>query len=237
MSHEKRTEQVPPLPFRRRPGHFPVPAEQPKDLWKTLRRLWEYLKDERLRIVLIFLCVAASSSGFLIGPYLIGKTIDEAILTKNLQTLTRYLLLLAALYLATSFFSFLQERLAVTLAQNVALRLRNETFSFLHTLPLRFFDTHEHGDIMSRLTNDIDNISSTLATTATQFVASLVTLGGTVGFMFAMHWELACIALVTVPLSLLVTRFVARKTRETFFTQQTILGSLTSTIEEDITGL
>lgn len=222
---------------RRGPGHFPVSVEQPKDPWKTVQQLWQYLTNQKLKLFLIFVCVVVSSFGFLLGPYFIGKVIDEAIIPKNPIILTRYTLILVFLYLVTFLFSFLQERLAVSVAQNVALTLRNEAFSFLHTLPLRFFDTHEHGDTMSRLTNDIDTISSTLATVATQCVFGLVTLTGAVIFMFSLHRELTLVALLAIPLTLLATRFVTQKTRETFFTQQTTLGKLNSILEEDITGL
>lgn len=225
------------LLLRRGPGHFPTHIERPKDYRKTLRRLWQYLKNERLRIALIVLCVSISSLCFLLGPYLIGKVIDEAIIPRNFAALTRYAFTLILFYLATSLFSFLQERLAVLVAQHVALTLRNEAFSSLHALPLRFFDTHEHGDIMSRLTNDIDNISSTLVTATTQFLSGLVTLTGTVVFMLTLHQKLTLVALATIPLTLFATRFVFKRTRETFFVQQTLLGQLNSVLEEDITGL
>lgn len=233
---EKREREVFPFP-RRGPGHFPMHIERPKDYGKTLRRLWQYLKNQRLRIALVILCVSISSLCFLLGPYLIGKVIDEAIIPRNLAALTQYIFILTLFYLATSLFSFLQERLAVLVAQHVALTLRNEAFSSLHALPLRFFDTHEHGDIMSRLTNDIDSISSTLATTVTQFFSGLVTLTGTVVFMFTLHQKLTLVALSAIPMTLLATRFVFRRTREAFLAQQTLLGQLNSVLEEDITGL
>ncbi|MEN3184604.1 MAG: ABC transporter ATP-binding protein, partial [Atribacterota bacterium] len=224
---EKREREVFPFP-RRGPGHFPMHIERPKDYGKTLRRLWQYLKNQRLRIALVILCVSISSLCFLLGPYLIGKVIDEAIIPRNLAALTQYIFILTLFYLATSLFSFLQERLAVLVAQHVALTLRNEAFSSLHALPLRFFDTHEHGDIMSRLTNDIDSISSTLATTVTQFFSGLVTLTGTVVFMFTLHQKLTLVALSAIPMTLLATRFVFRRTREAFLAQQTLLGQLNS---------
>lgn len=222
---------------RRGPGHFPVSVEQPKDPWKTIKKLWQYLKNQRLKVLLVCVCVIVSSLCSLLGPYFIGKVIDEAIIPKNPVVLARYALLLVLLYLVTSLFSFFQERLAVSVAQNTAFTFRNEVFSFLHSLPLCFFDTHEHGDIMSRLTNDIDTMSGTLATVATQFISGLVTLMGTVVFMLSLHRELTLVALVVIPLTLLATRLITQKTREAFFTQQTILGKLNSILEEDISGL
>jgi len=228
----------PPFPvLRRGPGYVPEPLERPEDFWKTLRKLWQYLRTQKLRIILVVLCVAAGAICTLSGPYLIGKAIDEAILPRNLVTLLRYTLFLVALYLGASLLAFFQERLAVALSQDVALALRNEAFSFLHALPLRFFDTHNHGDIMSRLTNDIDTIGSTLATVATQTIASFVTLAGTVVVMFTLHRMLALVALSAIPLTLCATRFVTRRTRETFLAQQTILGQLNGILEEDLTGL
>ncbi len=236
MSFERKESLSLPT-FRRGPGHFPITGERPQNLWATLRRLWAYFRPQKLRIFLVVLCVMASSVSSLLGPYFIGKAIDEGIVSRDLRLLTRYVTMLVVLYLLSSCFSFFQERLAISLSQNVGLLLRNEVFTVLHRLPLSFFDTHEHGDVMSRLTNDIDTISNTLATTATQFIAGSVTLLGTMVLMFTVHRELASIALLALPLTLLAIHFVARRTRETFFAQQTILGKLNSILEEDITGL
>ncbi|MCS7241205.1 ABC transporter ATP-binding protein [Candidatus Caldatribacterium sp.] len=232
---EKREQEISFLPGRG-PRHFPTRTERPKDPKKTIQQLWQYFKGQQSKVVLVTLCVGASSLCFLLGPYLIGRVIDEAIIPRNALALARFSCILVLLYLGTSLFSFFQERLAISLAQHVAFTLRNEAFASLHALPMGFFDSHEHGDIMSRLTNDIDNLSNTLATTATQLLSSLVTFIGTVVFMLILHHELTFVALSIIPLTLLATRFVLRKTRETFSMQQAVLGKLNSIFEEDITG-
>lgn len=202
-----------------------------------MERLWRYLREHRLQIVLVFLCVGFSSFLMLLGPYLIGKAIDDYIIPKNLRGLALCGVLMVSIYLVTSFLFWLQEYLVIRVIQRAIVKFRKDAFDALHLLPLRFFDTHPRGDIMSRLTNDIDTIGNALSTTLTQIFSGIVILSGTIIMMLRQSKELTLVSMMVIPLVILVTRFVAQRTKESFFTQQTILGRANSILEENITGL
>ena len=202
-----------------------------------MERLWRYLREHRLQIVLMFLCVGFSSFLMLLGPYLIGKAIDDYIIPKNLRGLALCGVLMVSIYLVTSFLFWLQEYLVIHVIQRAIVKFRKDAFDALHLLPLSFFDTHPRGDIMSRLTNDIDTIGNALSTTLTQIFSGIVILSGTVIMMLRQSKELTLVSMMVIPLVILVTRFVAQRTKESFFTQQTILGRANSILEENITGL
>lgn len=173
----------------------------------------------------------------LLGPYLIGKAIDDYIIPKNPRGLALCGVLMGSVYLATSFLFRLQEYLTIRAIQKAMVRFRKDAFDALHLLPLRFFDTHPPGDVMSRLTNDIDTIGNALSTTLTQVFSSIVILLGTIAMMLHQSKELTLVSMTVIPLVILATRLVARCTKESFFTQQTILGRTNSILEENITGL
>ncbi len=173
----------------------------------------------------------------LLGPYLIGKAIDDYIIPKNPRGLALCGVLMGSIYLATSFLFRLQEYLTIRVIQKAMVRFRKDAFDALHLLPLRFFDTHPPGDVMSRLTNDIDTIGNALSTTLTQVFSGIVILLGTIAMMLHQSKELTLVSMTVIPLVILATRLVARRTKESFFTQQTILGRTNSILEENITGL
>ncbi|MGQ9623524.1 MAG: ABC transporter ATP-binding protein [Candidatus Caldatribacteriaceae bacterium] len=218
-------------------GHFQVDSAKPQNPLKTMERLWRYLRESRLQIVLVLLCVGFSSFLMLLGPYLIGKAIDDYIIPKNLRGLSLCGVLMVSLYLVTSFLFWLQEYLVIRVIQRAVVKFRKDAFDALHLLPLRFFDTHPRGDIMSRLTNDIDTIGNALSTTLTQIFSGIVILSGTIVMMLRQSKELTLVSMTVIPLVILVTRFVAQRTKESFFTQQAILGRANSILEENITGL
>ena len=132
--------------------------------------------------------------------------------------------------------TWLQTYLMAGVAQRAVRDLRNDLFAKLQTLSLRFFDQRAHGELMSRLTNDVENISNVLTTSATQLLSSVLGLVGVVVMMFALNVPLALVSLVVMPLTYVLTRFVARRTRQGFREQQQTLGALNGIIEETITG-
>ncbi len=230
---------TPPLGFR--PGGGPSMdflrgAPKSKDPRGTLRRLWVYLERQRWVLLGTTLLVIATSIIDLIGPYLMGLAIDAYISKSDLAGLARLLGWMVASYILAAAGTWLQTYLMVGVAQRAVQDMRSDLFARLQTLPLRFFDQHAHGDIMSRLTNDVENISNILATNASMLISNVLGLAGVITVMFMMNAPLAAVSLVVMPLTFFLTRAVARRTRKGFRETQQALGEMNGIIEETITG-
>jgi len=165
-----------------------------------------------------------------------GRAIDQNIAAGDLPGLARVCLAMLGLYVVDAAVAWLQIWLMAAISQYTVRDLRTDLFGRLQDLPLRFFDRHPHGELMSRLTNDVESVSAVLSQGATQLVASAVSLVGTLIAMFAMNVPLAVVTLLIIPLSVSVTRFIAPRTRTGFREQQRTLGVLNGIIEETVTG-
>ncbi len=211
-------------------------GEKSKDPRGVLRRLWSYLQRQRWLLVGVCLLVILTSAVDLLGPYLIGLAIDDFIDRGNLPGLARLLAWMILAYVGASAGTWLQNYLMAGVAQRVVYDLRADLFGRFQTLPLRFFDQRSHGDLMSRLTNDMENISNILATSFSQLVASVIGLAGVIVVMFVLNRPLALVSLTVMPLTYLLTRLIARRTRVGFRETQKSLGALNGMIEENLTG-
>jgi ATP-binding cassette subfamily B protein len=207
-----------------------------KDPRGTLRRLWTYLVRQRLILLFTVLVVIITSILDLLGPYLMSQAIDTYISKSDLSGLAHLLEWMVAAYVLASAGTWLQTYLMAGVAQRAVRDMRTDLFAHLQTLPLRFFDQRAHGDIMSRLTNDVENISNTVATNASQLISNVLGLIGVLIIMFFMNVPLAIISLVVMPLTFLLTREIAKRTRAGFRETQQALGELNGIIEETITG-
>jgi len=201
-----------------------------------MRRLWEYLKHQKAALIGTALLVAVTTGFGLMGPYLMGKAIDEYILAGNLSGLARIVLLMVGVYVTTSLTTWLQIYVMVGVAHRTVRDIRNDLFAKLQTLPLRFFDQRTHGELMSRLANDVENISNVLTESVTQLISSALSLVGVAVVMFVLNARLALVSLVTIPLMMFLSKWVAARTRKGFREQQETLGTLNGIIEETITG-
>jgi ATP-binding cassette subfamily B protein len=202
----------------------------------TVRRLWGYLRQQRLGLVGVFLLVAAGTALDALGPYFMGRAIDKYILEHDLLGLARQVLLMVVVYLGASITTWLQAYVMAAVAQRTVRDIRNDLFAKLQTLSLRFFDQRSHGDLMSRLTNDVENISTVLTESVTQFFSGILTLVVVAGIILWLNWQLALVSLVTMPLMVALTTYVARRTRRGYRRQQRALGDLNGFIEETISG-
>ena len=223
-----------------RPGGGPMgvlkPVEKAKNARGTLARLWGYLQRQRWALVGTVLLVMVTSGLDLLGPYLMGKAIDAYITRGDLSGLARLVGLMIATYIVSSAGTWVQAYIMAGVAQRAVRDLRNDLFARLQTLSLRFFDQRSHGELMSRLTNDVENISNILTSSATQLLASVLSLVGVVVMMFALDVPLALVCLVVMPLTYVLTRTIALRTRQGFRETQQTLGALNGIIEETITG-
>jgi ATP-binding cassette subfamily B multidrug efflux pump len=221
-------------------GHGPRPVgkiERAKDARGTLRRLWGYLKRQRAALILTGCMVAITVGLNLMGPYLLGLAIDRYILPRDLPGLARICMVMLAVYAANSLLTWLQSYVMAGASQRTVRDLRADLFARLQRLPLRFFDGRAHGDLMSRLTNDVENINTVLTDSVTQIVSGLLSMVGVAGAMLWINARLAAISIVSITaMSLLLNRWVARRTRDGFRRQQAALGTLNGLIEETLSG-
>jgi ATP-binding cassette subfamily B multidrug efflux pump len=194
------------------------------------------LKRQRRSLYASLLLVVVGIGLNLLGPYLMGKAIDKYILAGNLPGLARIALVMLAIYLAATLTTWAQAYLMAAVAQRTIHYMRQALFERIQGLPLRFFDRQPHGELMSRLTNDVENISLVLGDSLTQLVTAVLTLAGTAVVILVLHWQLALVALVIIPVMSLIVRLVSTHSLKGFRQQQEYLGQLNGLIEEDVTG-
>ncbi|QRN86928.1 ABC transporter ATP-binding protein [Clostridia bacterium] len=203
---------------------------------KTVLRLFSYMDDQKIMIFWTTILVVVTTALTVFAPILMGKAVDDYILLGDVPGLVQLLLVLSACYLAIGLFTYIQTRLMIRVSQVAVKRLRNELFSKLQSFSLRFFDTHSHGDLMSRMTNDIDNISNTLSQSVTQLVSNTLTLVGVTIMMFVINWQLGAITVLMIPVTFILMGLVGKKTRKNFSSQQGNLGNINGMVEEYCTG-
>jgi len=210
--------------------------ERSKNLGATLKRLWGYLGRQRTKLVIVAILTTISSGLALVGPFLLGKAIDKYIVPRDFNGLLGLCMLLLAVYAISAATSWIQSYVMVGVSQGTVRELRYDLFEKLQRLPLRFFDGKTHGELMSRTTNDIDNVSNTLNQSVTQIFSSVLTLVGSFVIMLRLSLALTLVSIITIPLIMLITRTVAKHTRKYFAGQQQNLGQLNGFIEESISG-
>ena len=221
-----------------RHGRHMGPVEKPKDFKGTVRRLFNYIGKERKIYFIILAFVLIDAALVLLAPYLIGRSIDAMSIKNgvNFKMLDILIVILFISYLVDAFASFIQSWLVADVSQRIVVNLRQTLFQKLQKLPVSFFDTHTHGEIMSRLSNDIDNVSSTLSQSSIQLMSGVITIAGSLLMMLILSPLLTLASIVTVPLVFMLTKTIAKKTNVLFLEQQTELGILNGQIEENITG-
>ncbi|HHW99661.1 MAG TPA: ABC transporter ATP-binding protein [Firmicutes bacterium] len=231
-------------------GHhgFGRPVEKAKDFRGTLRRLVRYVRPHYKQMMVVFVMAILSTAANLASPKIMGKAITKLFAgameklqgvpgaTIDFAYVGRILIILAGLYLFSALFSYLQQIMMASVAQKTVYNLRRDVNAKLGRLPLKFFDSHTHGEILSRVTNDVDNISSTLQQSIIQMLTSVVTLIGVVVMMLTISWQLTLFTLITIPLYVLVTGLVASRSQKYFAAQQRSLGELNGHVEEMYAG-
>ncbi|OMF56620.1 multidrug ABC transporter ATP-binding protein [Paenibacillus sp. FSL R5-0490] len=213
-------------------------GKKPKseNMGATLRRIWSYLAYNKGLLYLVLLMVVISSAMGLLGPYLVGMAIDDYIVTKNSDGFIALLIWLGVIYVMNSLALWFQNYWMIGIAQETVFTMRTKLFGHLHRLPIPFFDKRQQGELMSRVTNDIENVSSTLNSSVIQVFSSLLTLIGTVSVMLWLSPLLTLITLIIVPLMFFGMKWITARTGRLFKEQQKILGELNGFIEETISG-
>ncbi|WP_256993185.1 ABC transporter ATP-binding protein, partial [Paenibacillus sp. SSG-1] len=213
---------------------------KPKNFRRTMGRLWRYFGRERKLLSLIMVFIIIDAGVTLIGPFLIGKSIDAMSANQGrvaFGLLQSFIIVLATAYITDVVLVFLQGWLMAGVSQRIVAGLRRSLFQKLQKLPVSYFDARSHGEVMSRLTNDIDNVSQTVSQSTTQLMAGGIAIIGSLVMMIVLSPILTLASLITVPILYLLTRTVTRKTSVLFKEQQVQLGMLNGHIEETISGM
>jgi len=216
------------------------PREKPKNTKGTILRLLSIFTLWRSSLLVAVVLTVLSSAVSVAIPLLIGGAINAFQLTThtiNQSLLLTMLTALLACYCSGWIIDTANGVLMAHVTQNLVKYLRTQFFSKLQSLPLRFFDTRAHGDTMSRVTNDVDNISGTVSQTTTQLISSVLSITGSLVMMLLLSPPLTLAAMISIPLFLILTRLITRHSRPYFQGQQKTLGSLNAVIEESIAGL
>lgn len=253
MSQERRGQQSGPGPMRGPfGGAMGRPVEKPKNFKGTLLRFLGYFLPQKYRLLLVLITAIIGAAFNIVGPKILGLAttrLFEGIVAKY-QALIRHqpapgidfkyiatvLLILLGLYVISAIFMFIQQYVMAGVAQRTVYQLRKEVDEKLSRLPLKYFDSRTHGEILSRAVNDMDNISTTLQQSLTQLITSVVTLIGTIILMVTISPLLSLVVLLTLPASMFITTGIAKRSQEHFRRQQRELGELNGHVEEMYTG-
>jgi ABC-type multidrug transport system, ATPase and permease components len=244
MADSKNTQSMDNMPKLGRWGGGPhqrfQPTAKPKNTKSTMLRLIRMFGKWRNSIIVAAILTIISASVSLLTPFLLGKAINAfniktGVVDKNI--LTVILTALVACYLVSWIIDTANGLLMARVTQNLVRSIRTDFFSKLQRIPLNFYDTRAHGDTMSRITNDVDNISSTVAQTTTQLISSVFSITGSFIMMLYLSPVLTLVALITIPLVFILTKTIAGHSRKYFKSQQNMLGALNGVVEESIVGL
>jgi len=236
-------------PGGRRPGGFGGPGPmrgltsfgKPKNVSATIRRLLAYVGKDKAKILFALVCVLVSNLAVLAGSYVLRPVVNNLVSAEftaeeKIRRLATGLLVMAGIYLVGVICTYLQQKIMVGVSQNSLVKIREDLFGKVQKLPLKYHDTHPHGDIMSRFTNDLDSVGEMLSHTMVHIFSGILALVGTVVMMFVTNWILALVTIATTPLLVYAGSAIGKRSRKYFLGQQQALGAVNGYIEESITG-
>lgn len=221
--------------FGRRPGNRNLTVEKAKDKKGTLKRLIAYFAVEKAMIIGLLAAVIVVVICSVYAPKLQSNAID-IIASCRFKELTPILITMVVVYIIHSICTFLQTKISAVLSQNIVKKMREDLFRHIVNLPVRYLDSNSHGDIMSRMTNDIENISTTVSQSLSSMFSGVLTIIGTVIMMTVLCPQLALLSCVTVILTVIATKFLSKAMKKFFTKRQVLLGNLNGTVEEMVTG-
>lgn len=213
---------------------------KPKNTKAAIKRLFSYLNEDKAKIGTAFLCVLISAAANLAGTYMLKPIIDGLVedvsAAVRIQALAKGVAAMAVIYLSGVAATYLQSRIMIGVSQRALKSIRNDLFRKLQKLPVRYFDTHTTGDVMSRFTNDVDTIGEMLNSTLVQLFSGIINLTGTLALMLYTNIPLTITTIVMTPIMAGVGGLIASKSRRYFTKQQSALGEVNGHIEETVTG-
>lgn len=229
-------------------GAMGMPVQKAKNFRGTLKRFLGYFMPQKYRLIAVLVTAVIGTVFNIVGPKILGLAttkLFEGLVARfkgvpsakiDFDYIDHVLLILAGLYIISAIFTYIQQYIMAGVAQRTVYKLREEVEAKLARLPLKFFDSRTHGEILSRAVNDMDNISTTLQQSLTQLIISAVTLIGVIIVMLTISPLLTLVVLITLPLSLVVTVGIAKRSQRYFTQQQRSLGDLNGHVEEMYTG-
>jgi ATP-binding cassette subfamily B multidrug efflux pump len=229
-------------------GMVGMPVQKAKDFRGTLFRLLGYFKPQKYLLIIVLFAAVLGTLFNIVGPKILGlattklfEGVEEKMkgvpgASVDFTYIAHVLLILGGLYIVSAVFMYIQQYLMAGVAQRVVYTMRKQVEGKLSRLPLKYFDSQTHGEILSRAVNDMDNISTTLQQSVTQLITSVVTIIGVIILMLSISLLLSLVVFITLPLSLLVTMVVAKRSQRYFAQQQRALGELNGHVEEMYTG-
>ena len=215
--------------------------EKPKNIRATLGKLLKYIGKNKYSVILIIVTTIITTLLNLLGPTLQGKAIDAITITEqrlsvDFDGLVRILVLMAVVYLASTAIQIAQGIASAKISQDTVYNMRKDLFRKISYLPISYVDTHAHGDIMSRMTNDVDNISQTLSSSITSLISAVLTLIGAFAMLVKYDWRMALVSLITIPLTVVVSMVLSKLMRKYFIARPVLLGQLNTQVEDMVTG-
>ncbi|MDD6263092.1 MAG: ABC transporter ATP-binding protein [Clostridiales bacterium] len=216
-------------------------AEKPKNTRRTLGRLIRYIGKSGVILAALLLIMIAVTGADLVGPFFQQKAIDaislsDGKLSVDMQAMAGYLALMGVVFAVSAALSYFQGILAAKLSQSTVYAMRNDLFRKISRLPISYTDSHRHGDIMSRMTNDVENVSNAVSQSIATLFSAVLTLAGAFCMMMYYSPVMTAVAVVTIPLTILVSSGLSKFMRKYFVRQQKLLGQLNSAVEESVTG-
>ena len=241
MSNERKSRQSMGGPMGRGPK---MVGEKAKDFKGTMKTLLGYLGKFKTSIILVFIFAIGSVSFSVVGPKILGKAttkIFEGLVAKvsgaagagiDFDSIGRILLTLIGLYILSAIFSFIQGFVMSGISQKIAYNLRNELSQKINRMPMKYFDSKTHGEVLSRITNDIDTLSQSLNQSMTQLITSVTTIIGVLVMMLSISWMMTGVTLLILPLSMILISFIIKRSQKYFKAQQEYLGHVNGQVEE-----
>lgn len=226
-------------------GHGPagmMPGEKAKNFKGTMLALWKYVKDFKWQITAVFIFAIGSTVFTIVSPKILGKATDKVVeglmsgMGIDFDALLDIIIFLCAIYAASSLLSFLQGYVMSGVSQRITYRLRKEISEKMDRMPLKYFDTKTHGEILSRVTNDVETVNQSLNQSMTQLITSVTTVIGILIMMVSINIWMSLMAVIVIPMSALLIKAVVKKTQGYFQDQQRYLGDANGHVEEMYTG-
>ena len=218
------------------PGKGKRSVEKAKDTKGTIKRLWKYIEQNKVRLIIVFILVIISSVASILSTSILKPIIDDYIIPKDWNGLLIMIGVMIALAIINSLITLIQNRIMVKMAQITVRELRKDVFNKLVKLPIKFYDTHSHGELMSRITNDLQNVTDVLSGSIVDIFSGIITFVGVTIAMLVVSPALTVLNLLAIPVIVFITSKVSKINRKQFMAQQEELGKINGFIEERISG-
>lgn len=238
MNNQRKPQGV---PMGRGPIRGAMIVEKPKNGKQTFKKLLKYIGSSKKVFIILLVLTFLVSILSLIGPSLQGDAMGSITITKdnpevNWESLLLLLIAMAIVYTLQAAFTYFQSLFSAKLSQEMIVKLRNDLFGHISKLPISYVDTHQHGDIMSRMTNDVDKISTTISSSISSLFSGILTIVGVLAITLYLNWFLTLVSMASVVLTIIVVKYLSKAMRKYFKKQQDLLGTLNGHSEETITG-